>query len=52
MAVLGVQPNRDNAGYGKDSRISATAVTAFILSMDKKIQHLTGKKFNRRSSYK
>ena len=27
------QPNRDNAGYGADSRLSATAVTAFILSL-------------------
>lgn len=27
------QPNRDNAGYGGDSRISATAVTAFIFSL-------------------
>ncbi len=27
------QPNRDNAGYGNDSRMSASAVTAFILSL-------------------
>lgn len=27
------QPNRDNAGYGSDSRISASAVTAFIFSI-------------------
>jgi hypothetical protein len=25
------QPNRDNAGYGRDSRLSASAVTAFLL---------------------
>ena len=37
------QPNRDNAGYGADSRISASAVTAFILSIPKKSLHLTGK---------
>jgi len=29
------QPNRDNAGYGADSRLSASAVTAFILSTPK-----------------
>jgi glycosidase len=29
------QPNRDNAGYGADSRLSASAVTAFILSIEK-----------------
>lgn len=37
------QPNRDNAGYGADSRISATAVTAFILSIPKGNLALTGK---------
>jgi hypothetical protein len=30
------QPNRDNAGYGADSRLSASAVTAFILSIEKR----------------
>jgi len=39
------QPNRDNAGYGADSRIKATAVTAFILSVPKKNLHVTGKPF-------
>jgi hypothetical protein len=39
------QPNRDNAGYGPDSRISATAVTAFILSIPRKRLHVTGKPF-------
>ena len=37
------QPNRDNAGYGNDSRITATAVTAFIFSIPKGNLHLTGK---------
>ena len=37
------QPNRDNAGYGADSRISATAVTAFILSISKQNLGVTGK---------
>lgn len=27
------QPNRDNAGYGSDSRLQASAVTAFVLSI-------------------
>ena len=42
------QPNRDNAGYGADSRISATAVTAFIFSIPKQNLHLTGKPFRGR----
>ena len=37
------QPNRDNAGYGGDSRIKASAVTAFILSVPLKSLHVTGK---------
>ena len=37
------QPNRDNAGYGADSRISATAVTAFILSIPKHNLRMTGR---------
>lgn len=41
------QPNRDNAGYGADSRLSATAVTAFIFSIPKGNLHLTGKPFRR-----
>jgi len=41
------QPNRDNAGYGGDSRIAATAVTAFIFSIPKHSLHLTGKPFGR-----
>ena len=41
------QPNRDNAGYGADSRLSASAVTALILSIPKNSLHLTGKPFAR-----
>ncbi|MFT5199710.1 MAG: hypothetical protein ACI87O_002381 [Planctomycetota bacterium] len=37
------QPNRDNTGYGADSRISASAVTAFILSIPKHNLRLTGR---------
>ena len=37
------QPNRDNAGYGSDSRTSASAVTAFILSIPKKNLVMTGR---------
>ena len=39
------QPNRDNAGYGGDSRLSASAVTALIFSIPKKSLHITGKPF-------
>ncbi len=39
------QPNRDNAGYGADSRVSASAVTAFIFSIPKRNLHVTGKPF-------
>ena len=38
------QPNRDNAGYGADSRLSASAVTAFIFSIEKHNLLVTGKK--------
>jgi hypothetical protein len=37
------QPNRDNAGYGADSRIGASAVTAFILSISKQNLRVTGR---------
>jgi len=37
------QPNRDNAGYGGDSRISASAVTAFLFSIPKRNLLVTGK---------
>ncbi|HEX9792880.1 MAG TPA: DUF6288 domain-containing protein [Planctomycetota bacterium] len=39
------QPNRDNAGYGADSRLSASAVTAFLLSIPQERLHGTGKAF-------
>jgi hypothetical protein len=35
------QPNRDNAGYGSDSRLSASAVTAFILSIPRRTLFMT-----------
>ncbi len=37
------QPNRDNAGYGSDSRMSASSVVAFILTIPKRGLVLTGK---------
>ena len=37
------QPNRDNAGYGSDARMSASAVVAFIFSIPKRNLLLTGK---------
>ncbi len=37
------QPNRDNTGYGNDSRLSASAVTAFILSIPKRNLRMTGR---------
>jgi hypothetical protein len=37
------QPNRDNNGYGPDSRIEASAVTAFIFSIPKHNLRLTGR---------
>jgi hypothetical protein len=30
------QPNRDNAGYGADARMTASSVTAFILPLPKR----------------
>lgn len=42
------QPNRDNAGYGGDSRLSASAVTALIFSIPKRSLHITGKPFKAR----
>ena len=38
------QPNRDNAGYGDDSRLSASALTAFVFSIPKANLAVTGKK--------
>jgi hypothetical protein len=37
------QPNRDNSGYGGDSRMLATAVTAFIYTMPKHGLIMTGR---------
>lgn len=39
------QPNRDNAGYGADSRLSASAVVAFLFSIPKASLHVFGKPF-------
>jgi hypothetical protein len=38
------QPNRDNAGYGSDSRLLASAVTALIFQIPKKSLYITGKR--------
>jgi len=40
------QPNRDNSGYGSDSRTIASAVTAFILTIPKRGLVMTGKEGN------
>ncbi len=37
------QPNRDNAGYGADSRLGASAVTAFVLSIPARALVVTGR---------
>jgi len=37
------QPNRDNAGYGADARLLASAVTAFIFSIPRGNLALTGR---------
>lgn len=37
------QPNRDNAGYGPDARMTATATAAFIFTIPKQSLILTGK---------
>lgn len=37
------QPNRDNAGYGDDSRMTASSVTAFMLLIPKRGLVMTGK---------
>ena len=42
------QPNRDNAGYNDRSRVLASAITAFILTMDKPALQITGKPFKGR----
>jgi len=38
------QPNRDNAGYGNDSRMSASAVTAFVFSLSDRNLLVSGQK--------
>lgn len=38
------QPNRDNAGYGSDARMTASAVVAFIYTIPRKNLILTGRK--------
>lgn len=42
------QPNRDNAGYGADSRLCASAVTAFVFSIPERKLAITGRKFEPR----
>ena len=37
------QPNRDNAGYGSDARMTASCVTAFIFSIPKRGLAITGR---------
>jgi alpha-galactosidase len=37
------QPNRDNAGYGADTRMTASSVTAFMLLIPKRGLVMTGK---------
>jgi hypothetical protein len=37
------QPNRDNAGYGSDARMTASSVTAFILLLPKRSLAVTGR---------
>jgi hypothetical protein len=37
------QPNRDNAGYGSDARMTASSVTAFMLLLPKRSLVMTGK---------
>jgi len=44
------QPNRDNAGFGSDSRIIASAVTAFIFSISKRNLVVTGRGFAHKAS--
>lgn len=37
------QPNRDNAGYGSDARMTASSVVAFIFTIPKKSLVITGR---------
>jgi hypothetical protein len=40
------QPNRDNAGYGSDARMTASSVVAFIFAIPKHSLAITGKETN------
>lgn len=40
------QPNRDNAGYGSDARMTASCVVAFIFTIPKHSLMITGKEAN------
>lgn len=40
------QPNRDNAGYGSDARMTASCVVAFIFTIPKQSLMITGKEAN------
>ncbi len=40
------QPNRDNAGYGSDARMTASCVVAFIFTIPKHSLVITGKEAN------
>lgn len=37
------QPNRDNAGYGEDSRLSVSAVTAFVFALPLRTLRISGR---------
>lgn len=41
------QPNRDNAGYGSDARMTASSVAAFIFAIPKQSLVITGKETKR-----
>jgi hypothetical protein len=41
------QPNRDNAGYGNDARMSASSVVALIFTIPKRSLVITGKQSTR-----
>lgn len=37
------QPNRDNAGYGSEGRVTASSVVAFMFTIPKRNLAITGK---------
>ena len=39
------QPNRDDAGFGSDARMTASCVVAFIFSVPKRSLLITGKEW-------